>query len=421
MVKHIRYIVLFISFILPNNRDYTDFEIIINDNPYPGKIFVHTQVANYMAILDESLNPYWYIKSDFLGGIDFKPNGNYLSYYNKTSNYWVIANQNMEEVDTLQCTAGMTDYHDIRILDNGNYILQAYDSLIVDMSTIVPGGHPNALVKGILRIQEFNENHEILFDWFALDHLDIEDYFNLTLTNQQITWMHGNSIEIDYDNNIILSNRRSSELLKIDRTTGEIIWILGGPLNEYEIINDNFNGFSKQHDARRLENGNILLFDNGNNHNPSTSRIAEYQIDEENKVATLIWEFLNPYNEVSLSMGSCQRLPNGNTLINWGNTINPSIIMEVEYDKDVVLEFTYSSGHCYKVRKSDWEFNIPMLIGDPNLDNQINILDIMYQINFVLYNDTSLNLFNLYKIDLDKDASIDVTDIINLVNIILDG
>ena len=419
MIKYVKYYLLFISFIIPNNREYTDFEIIVNDNPYPGKIFVHTQVSEYMAILDETLLPYWYIKSHDVGGIDFKQNGNYLSYFNKINNYWIIADENMEEIDTLQCTTGMTDYHDIRMLDNGNYILQAYDSLIVDMSILVPGGDPNAIIKGILRIQEFNQNDELVFNWFAFDHLDIQDYSNLNLTNHSMTWMHGNSIEVDDDNNLILSNRRSSELIKIDRITGEIIWILGGPLNEYQIINDNFDGFSKQHDARRISNGNILLFDNGNTHNPPTSRVAEYQVDEDNKIATLVWEFLNPYNELSLSMGSCQRLPNGNTLINWGNTMYPARIMEVEYDKDIVLEFTYNSGHCYKVRKSDWEFNIPMSIGDANLDSQVNILDILYQINFILYNDNSLGLFNLYKIDLNKDGSIDITDIINLANIIL--
>ena len=43
----------------------------------------------------------------------------------------------------------------------------------------------------------------------------------------------------------------------------------------------------------------------------------------------------------------------------------------------------------------------------------------MYQVNFVLYNNSPLNLFNLYKIDLNKDSNIDITDIISLVNMIL--
>jgi hypothetical protein len=59
-----------------------------------------------------------------------------------------------------------------------------------------------------------------------------------------------------------------------------------------------------------------------------------------------------------------------------------------------------------------------MIIGDPNLDANIDILDIIYQINFILSED-SYDLFNLYKIDLNKDANIDILDIMHLVNIIL--
>ena len=402
-----------------SNAYYADYDIIVNNNPYPANIFLHTQNSNFMAILDESLEPYWFIKSDNLGGIDFKPSHDYISYFDKNNENWIIADKNMNEIDTLQCSSGMTDYHDIQILSNGNYIIQAYDSLIVDMSSLVQGGNPNALVRGILRIQEFDENHELIYNWFALDHLNIQDYINLNLTNPIVTWMHGNSIEIDYDDNLILSDRRSSQIIKINRITGDILWILGGPLNEFEIINDTFQGFTKQHDARRLGNGNILLFDNGNSHEPPTSRAVEYQIDNQNMTATLVWEFVNPYGVVSASMGSVQRLPNHNTLINWGNIPTQGAnIIEVDNDGNIVLELQFDLGSCYKVRKSDWEFDISMIIGDPNLDGNIDILDIIYQINFILSED-SYDLFNLYKIDLNKDANIDILDIMHLVNIIL--
>ena len=43
---------------------------------------------------------------------------------------------------------------------------------------------------------------------------------------------------------------------------------------------------------------------------------------------------------------------------------------------------------------------------------------IIYQINFIL-SENSFDLFNLYKIDLNKDANIDILDVIQLVNIIL--
>ena len=79
----------------------------------------------------------------------------------------------------------------------------------------------------------------------------------------------------------------------------------------------------------------------------------------------------------------------------------------------------YANHKSYKVRKSDWNFGIPMLVGDANLDNIINVLDIIYQVNFVLNNQGPLKLFDLYKIDINKDHGIDVLDIVELVNIII--
>jgi hypothetical protein len=328
----------------------------------------------------------------------------------------------MQETDTLAASDGLrADYHDFRLLSNGSYFILSYDSVIVDMSELVENGNPEATIQGVPVIEEFNADHELVMAWNGWDNLNIADYTHLNLTALEFTWMHVNSIEIDYDNNILISDRRSDDVIKYDRLTGEVIWYLGGPLSDFTILNDPFGGFSKQHDARRLDNGNILLFDNGNNHDPPVSRAVEYEINVENQTATMIWEYIHPENYLAAAMGSIQRLPNGNTLINWG-TLNGigAVITEVDYEKNIVLEIIYPYiYHSYKVRKSNWDFGINLLVGDANLDNSINILDIIYLVNEVLYNDSDPSVFDLYKIDIDKNGSIDVTDIIQLINIIL--
>ena len=83
------------------------------------------------------------------------------------------------------------------------------------------------------------------------------------------------------------------EITKINRQTGEIIWRWGGLKsrnNQFQFINDQ-RTFSHQHDIRRLENGNVTLYDNGNLHSPRYSRAVEYQLDETNKIATLVWDY----------------------------------------------------------------------------------------------------------------------------------
>ena len=123
--------------------------------------------------------------------------------------------------------------------------------------------------------------------------------------------------------------------MKIGRDNGQIIWILGGPNNQFTIMNDEYNGFSRQHDVRRLGNGNLLLFDNGNEHVPPISRAVEYELDETDMTASLVWEFSHPEGYLGLAMGSVQRLPNNNTLVNWGRLEEQvSVITEVDQNNN---------------------------------------------------------------------------------------
>jgi len=410
--------------------EYPDYDITINGNPYPDKLFIHSMSSTnpHIGILNPDLSLHWNIYSGEQG-FDFRENNGRLSYYDKINQFWIIADSNMNETDTLSCANNIrTDYHDIRLLNNGGYILQGYDSLWTDMSEIVEGGHSFALIRDILVIQEFDNDHNLILEWRADNHLDILNYSDyLDLTSFQITWMHGNSIEVDYDNNLLLSNRTNNEIIKIDRATGDILWIMGGPLNEFTFIDDPLNGFNKQHDVRRIENGNITLFDNGTQHEPMLSRAVEYEIDELNKTATLIWEYSHPDNIVAMSMGSVQRLPNQNTLINWGfffetNLMDTgALIMEVDYDKNIVFELAYPvSYHTYRVRKSNWDFTINLVPGDANLDNIVDIIDCVFLVNYILNSaDRDNTLFNRYKLDLNTDGEINVLDITTIINIIL--
>ena len=413
---------LLASAMFPRDMNYLDFEIIVNNDPYPANMFIHTMGSQprYMAIIDSLINPSWFINSGPLG-LDFKVNQNKLSYFNNYNKSWIILNEYMNETDTLECVNGyLADFHDIQLLENGGYLLQTYDSIYVDMSQIDPGGNTNALII-ILIIQEFDSNKNLIFEWNAWEHLNIADYHNLNLTSNRIVWMHGNSIHIDLDSNILVSNRRSSEVIKIDRNNGEVIWYFGGPNNEFSITNDPYNGFSRQHDVRRIENGNILLFDNGNDHDPPISRAIEYEIDESEKTANLVWDFSHPEGYLGHAMGSVQRLPNNNTLINWGSLLDQgAVITEVDYDNNIVLEIQYPNPiHCYKVRKHHWQFDTNLISGDTNLDDKIDILDINLIADFAAQDTSELDVYHLYRYDINRDQSIDDIDINLLAEMII--
>jgi hypothetical protein len=110
--------------------------------------------------------------------------------------------------------------------------------------------------------------------------------------------------------------------------------------------------FNYQHAIRRLPNGNITLYDNGNFHTPPFSRGVEYKLDEVNKTATLVWQYRHKPSDVwGFAMGFMQRLENGNSLISWGSISTPALT-EVRPNGTKALEISLPNGiYSYRIFK----------------------------------------------------------------------
>ncbi|MHA2277221.1 MAG: aryl-sulfate sulfotransferase, partial [Candidatus Kariarchaeaceae archaeon] len=256
----------------------------------------------------------------------------------------------------------LTDNHDFQLLPSGHSLLMAYDWQPVRMDTIVPGGDSSAYVIGLI-VQELDESKNVIFQWRSWDHFQITDATeDIDLTKATIDYVHGNAIEVDYDGHLLISSRHLDEITKINRQTGEIIWRFGGKKsrnNQFLFINDTIT-FSHQHDIRRLPNGNITLFDNGNLHVPQISRSREYQIDEVNKIANLIWSYNSDPEKYSIAMGSTQRLSNHNTLIGWGwFSTGYLAVSEVAADGLVKFELSLPDTFVnYRAFRFPWKTNL---------------------------------------------------------------
>ncbi len=209
-----------------------------------------------------------------------------LTYYDSDSFRFYAMNSQFQVVDSFHSGNGYPmDFHELQLLPNGHYLILGVDLEKVDMSKIVPGGDTSATVTGSI-IQEIDENRNVVFQWRSWDHFKITDATDdIDLTSSTIDYVHTNAIQLDNDGNILISSRHLDEVTKINRQTGDIIWRLGGKNNQFSFINDSI-GFSHQHDIRRLPNGDITLFDDGNLHwSQLPSRAAEYKLDEQNLTA----------------------------------------------------------------------------------------------------------------------------------------
>ncbi len=331
-----------------NSNSISEFPVVpqlnvsVYQNPAQGKIFAAPWYSTYaVTINNNNGSTFWYREFGFLMA-DFKvqPNGR-CTYYDLYQNKHMELGENYEIVNTYYCGNGyFADLHELKVLNNGHAFVMAYDPQIVDMSLIVPGGNPNATVTGLI-IQEIDENKNVVFQWRSWDHFLITDATHENLLGSYIDYVHGNAIEVDNDGNILISSRNLDEITKINRATGEIIWRMGGKNNQFTFINDPV-GFSHQHDIRRISNGHITLFDNGNYHTPPFSRVVEYAVDELNKTATLVWKYRNIPDIYASWGGNAQRLENGNTFIGWGGA--STSMTEVTPAGQIVFAASYPAG-----------------------------------------------------------------------------
>ena len=118
--------------------------------------------------------------------------------------------------------------------------------------------------------------------------------------------MHMNSLCIDpNDGNIICSFRNLDEIIKINRSTGAIMWRLGGANSDFALTSN--EQFLRQHYARLTDNNQTLIFiDNGDASLRPYSRILEFQLDQSNMIVTSFKSFNVPDNFIQYA-GSVEK------------------------------------------------------------------------------------------------------------------
>lgn len=120
--------------------------------------------------------------------------------------------------------------------------------------------------------------------------------------------------------NVLICPRNLDLIAIMDVDTEKLLWTM--KLEEY----------SRPHNPTLLDNGNILLFDNG----PFRGYSRILEIDPLKK--KIVWQYQAdpPEKFFSRQRGGCQRLPNGNTLITEGGKGH---VFEITSEGEIVWEF----------------------------------------------------------------------------------
>jgi hypothetical protein len=258
--------------------------------------------------------------------------------------------------------------HDFQVMESGNLLVHT----ITD--NMVPELGPE--LKRNPYVVEIDREKNLQWEWFGEDHVDelrdllsadewafVEDRIE---NDYSFDWAHNNTLQIIPQNetyeeerrgdgsirfepgNIVFSYRSVDVVGVIDYPSGEIVWAWGP------------SELDGQHLPHVLENGNLLVFDNGTER--GWSRVVEVDpLSEE-----IVWEYTATPREEFYApyISGAQRLPNGNTLICEGTDAH---LFEVTPDGKVVWDFVSpfdeegSLRNVYRCRRYSPEYVEPLL------------------------------------------------------------
>jgi hypothetical protein len=114
-------------------------------------------------------------------------------------------------------------------------------------------------------------------------------------------WTHINAVNIGIDDNYLISIRHLNAVVSISRTTYEVQWVLSPTVESDFTFLGESDKFYDQHAVQQLANGDLMMFDNGNER-PSEqgepfSRGLVLRMDYENMTATTLTEFRNVFED----------------------------------------------------------------------------------------------------------------------------
>ncbi|MFI3173467.1 MAG: aryl-sulfate sulfotransferase, partial [Eubacteriales bacterium] len=278
----------------------------------------------------------------------------------------VIMNANYEvidEIDYLATGEGITEYHSIEshdfvMLGLNHYLICGYVGANVTNIPTEVDDDGSAYVTACI-VQEVIDG-ELIFQWDSTDFPELYGYSTECNDYDADTpqdYAHLNSVDIDpVDGNIIMSFRQLDALLKVDRETGDIIWILGGIGDQFGLTDEQL--FSHQHHAKFSDDGILTFYDNGNAY--EQTRVVQVILDEENMT---ISEYIAYGTERKYTwyMGSAMCLDQdaGLYLMGWGGrTEDGAIFSEINYVTGETLFELYDmdtgyENSSYRVYKFD--------------------------------------------------------------------
>lgn len=244
-------------------------------------------------------------------------------------------------VKTLRAVGSPTDIHELQPTPDGNYMLITY-RVRSGLDTSAFNGDADASVQDGV-VQKLSPRGKLLSEWSTADHIGLAETGRWwgVATNEPYDIVHVNAVQPLKNGDFLVSMRHTDAVYRVDGTSGEIEWKLGGSQTpkSLNVLDDPFsaNPLGGQHDVR-LVSGTVSIHDNGTFLHPP--RAVRYRIS--GSTATLVDSLSDPLAPNSICCGSARYSTDGSWLMSWGGD-------------PIVTEFNRKRRRSFLLR---WDGNI---------------------------------------------------------------
>jgi len=211
-----------------------------------------------------------------------------------------------------------------------NTALIVADTVTTANLTSIGGPADQKVVDSI--VQEIDiSTGKVLFQWNAADHVPYRDSEQPRPASAVTpwNWFYINAVHLDTDGNLLISARYAWAVYKVNRHTGNIIWVLGGKHSTFtikaapgQVLDRAGEIFAYQHDPEAIGNDEYTVFDDESGGGAGLlpfSRVVTVRLDPATKVATLVKSARQPEGLLATEEGNAQTTRNGDLFVGWGD------------------------------------------------------------------------------------------------------
>ena len=309
----------------------------------------------------------------FAGMREHKKFGGYRCPEEKRPCVWLVETDwDGNVVQELMPLKGQSAHHNFQRLDNNHTFVIVFEDIPEEYRARIKDPVRKKLCFDSDAILEFDEKGEIIWEWHAYEHFDINqmgvqdfypfsyypDYYKVSKSIIEASgklgeppyddWTHINTVRIIPENkwydsgdkrfkpgNVLINPRNFNRMYIIDKENKDIVWYYTG----------NFmGGLAHPHDPYMIPKGfpgagNILIFDNGIGGTLTDHEGVSAVLEINPITKKVIWNYTAGQSFFSQFQGIAQRLTNGNTFI---CESNKGRFFQVTPEKEIVWEYFYN-------------------------------------------------------------------------------